>query len=375
MAADRFGDVLHTRLLQLRGSLFLLLQVGIGAGVAWYLATAVVGHPQPFFAPIAAVVSMLAAVGQRGRAVLELVAGVAVGILVGELILLGIGRGTWQVSLVVALAYGVTVLLGLGRLARVQACTSAILLATITPMPGSLGNPALDRFLDALVGGAVGLLVTLLVPSNPVRVVEREVSAVLGELVQVLRGTAEALRDGASDSAWAALDQARGLAPRLEALGGTIDAASEVSRLSPLRRGQRGHVGLYADSLRWIDYAVRDARVLARRSHVLLRRSLVTPSGLPLAIEHLADAVELFAADLAEQDRFDEVRRQLVRVAQEATATLSPAASLSAVSTVAQVRSVAADLMYASGAEPEDIDAWFDPDDDDSSVPRFDQTE
>ena len=75
----------------------------------------------------------------------------------------------------------------------------------------------------------------------------------------------------------------------------------------------------------------------------------------------------VFADDLAEQDRFDEVRARLVEVAQQATATLPPRASLSAVSTVAQVRSVAADLMYASGAQPEEIDAWFDPDEDPAS--------
>jgi uncharacterized membrane protein YgaE (UPF0421/DUF939 family) len=367
VAAERFTEVVHARLSQLRGSLLLLLQVGVGAGLAWYLATAVIGHAEPFFAPIAAVVSMLGAVSQRRRAVLELVSGVAVGILVGEALILLIGRGTWQVALVVALAYGTTVLFGLGRLARVQACTSAILLATITPVTGALGNPAFDRFLDALLGGAVGLLVTVLLPSNPVRDVEREVGAILGELVQVLRGTATALRDNAADSAWAALDRARRLAPRLEALGSTIDAASEVSHLSPLRRVQRGHVGLYADSMRWIDYAVRDARVLARRSHVLLRRSLIIPSGLAPAVDALADAVAVFADDLAEQDRFDEVRARLVEVAQQATATLPPRASLSAVSTVAQVRSVAADLMYASGAQPEEIDAWFDPDEDPAS--------
>lgn len=374
MAEERFGDLLQTRLSQLRGSLYLLLQVGVGAGLAWYLATDVVGHEEPFFAPVAAVVSMLGAVSQRRRAVVELISGVAVGILVGAALILVIGRGAWQVAVVVGLAYGTTVLLGLGPLARVQACISAILLATVTPVTDTLGNPALDRFLDAMVGGAVGLLVTILLPSNPVRDVVRDVGGVLDELVQVLRGIAAALRDGASDSAWAALDQARGLAPRLEALGSTIDAATEVSHLSPLRRAQRGHVGLYADSLRWIDYAVRDARVLARRSHVLLRRSLVIPSGLPAAIDSLADAVAVFSDDLAEQDRFDEVRARLIEVAQQATATLAPTASLSAVSTVAQVRSVAADLMYASGAEPDDIDAWFDPDDDES-VPGAGQGE
>jgi hypothetical protein len=44
VAGERIGDVLSARLSQLRGSLYLLLQVGVGAGLAWYLATDVVGH-------------------------------------------------------------------------------------------------------------------------------------------------------------------------------------------------------------------------------------------------------------------------------------------------------------------------------------------
>ncbi len=84
--------------------------------------------------------------------------------------------------------------------------------------------------------------------------------------------------------------------------------------------------------------------------------------------------VGVFADDLAEQDRSDEVRARLVEAARQATAILAPAASLSSVSTVAQGRSVAADLMYGSGAGSDDIDARFDPDDD-SSGPRVGQGE
>ncbi len=362
MAERQLQVPLRTRLSQLRASGSLLVQLGVGAGLAWFVATALVGHVEPFFAPIAAVVSMLAASGRRQRAAVQLVAGVAVGVLVGELLILVIGRGAWQVSLVVALAYGTTLLLGLAPLARMQAVTSAILLATVTPAAGAVGSVAINRFVDALVGGALGLGVTVLLPANAARVVEQEVGAVLGEVEQVLRTTARALRWEDAGQAWTALQHARALNPQLDSLDQTIDAASEVSRLSPFRWHQREHVVLYAGSVRWIDYAVRDTRVLARRVSTLLRRSLPVPAGLADAVSHLADAVQIFAAELAAEQPLDEVRAAVVKVAREATRTLPPEASLSVVSAVAQVRAVAADLVYATGSAAEDVDTLFEPD-------------
>src|ERR1700743_3676843 len=71
-----------------RGSLLLAAQAGLGAGIAWLVAQHVIGHPHPFFAPIAAVIVLNVSVGQRLRRAVELVFGVALGILVGDLLIL-----------------------------------------------------------------------------------------------------------------------------------------------------------------------------------------------------------------------------------------------------------------------------------------------
>ena len=50
----------------------------------WHLvATELVGHPKPFFAPVAAIITLGITVGQRGRRAAELALGVAVGIVLG----------------------------------------------------------------------------------------------------------------------------------------------------------------------------------------------------------------------------------------------------------------------------------------------------
>ena len=58
-------------------------QCAIAAGVAWWLAADVFGHQLPFFAPIAAVVSLGMSYGQRQRRVAEVTVGVALGVLSG----------------------------------------------------------------------------------------------------------------------------------------------------------------------------------------------------------------------------------------------------------------------------------------------------
>ena len=134
----------------------------------------------------------------------------------------------------------VALLLDVGRLAVTQACTSAILLVTVLPSEGSTGGAALERFVDALVGGVVGLLATALIPANPVRRLDREVGAVLGELGWLLDEAARALRWSDPGVAWTALQRGRALQEPLQALSDTANTARELSRISPLRWQQRG---------------------------------------------------------------------------------------------------------------------------------------
>ncbi|MFD0660551.1 FUSC family protein [Thermocatellispora tengchongensis] len=88
-----------------------IVQTAVAAGLAWVVAREVVGHPRPFFAPIAAVICVGVATGRRLRRLAELMAGVTVGVGVGDLLISMIGSGAWQIALVVALAMGTAALL------------------------------------------------------------------------------------------------------------------------------------------------------------------------------------------------------------------------------------------------------------------------
>src|SRR3954449_7978966 len=164
-ATERSRVSMRTRLERLRLAWRSVLQAGVAAGLAWVVATQVFGHKLPFFAPVAAIITLGLTTSQRGRRAAEIPIGVAVGIAVGDLLVLEIGVGAAQLALVVMLAIALAIFLGSGQLMANQAAVSAALVATIQPPTNGV---TFARFLDALVGGAVALVVNALVlPADP----------------------------------------------------------------------------------------------------------------------------------------------------------------------------------------------------------------
>jgi uncharacterized membrane protein YgaE (UPF0421/DUF939 family) len=352
-------DTFGARVDLLRRRWRLLIRLSVGTGLSYFIASSVLDHEQAFFAPIAAVITLIASgASRRLRTLLELVLGVAIGVLVGELIILAIGRGPWQVALVVVLAVSVGTLVGLTGLALNQAATSSVLLAAVVPVSG--GDVAMMRFVDALVGGACGMAMVLLLPRNVVRDIDREVQRILTGLAAVLRKEAHALRDRDSQLADDSMADAQRMSPMLTTLTTTATNVSEVARISPIRWRQRAHVELYTATVIDLDNAVRDARTMARKISALLRHGEDVPDGLDVAIDALASAVEIFADDLSERDDFDEARQELVDAARMASVALPEAATMNSAAIAAQIRSLAADLMYASGYTRDEIDERLD---------------
>src|SRR5688572_14438564 len=166
---DRMWSVgrtsLRARLARLRSKGWQIAQCALAAGAAWLIAADVFGHQTPFFAPIAAVVSLGTSYGQRLRRVVEVAFGVAIGVFVGDLIVVLLGSGWWQLTLIVALAMSTAFLLDGGPLFVTQAAVQSIVISTLMPTQGA----AFTRWSDALVGGAVALVAATAVPSAPLR--------------------------------------------------------------------------------------------------------------------------------------------------------------------------------------------------------------
>lgn len=335
-----------------------IVQCGVAAGIAWALATGVFGHPRPFFAPIAAVIALGVSLGQRSRRSLELVVGVSIGIGVGDILIALIGSGPWQIALVVILAMSIAVLLDSGALIVMQAASSSVLVATLLP-PASAGG--FTRMLDAAIGGLVGFVVAALLPANPLNVAHRNGRVVLGVLADALRGVANAVSREDVDMASDVLAKARKSHSDVEEFRAALDAGKEIARYAPIRWHRRHELERYQNAATPVDRALRNTRVLARRALAALQDEEPVPRPLPRMLEELAGAVTLLRDELASGSEPLQARAAVRAVAAKTTVELLGGGDFSMQVVVLQVRSIAIDLLQATGLNRTEANAALPP--------------
>ncbi len=327
-----------------------IAQCAVASASAWIVAKDLLGHSRPFFAPIAVVICIGIALGQRLRRVGELVVGVSVGVGVGDLLISQIGSGPWQLAIVVALAMSAAVLLDSGSLIGLQAGSSAVLVATLLPPSGTGG---LDRMIDALIGGALAVAAVALLPASPVAIARRHASAVLDALATALDGTADALDKHDPDRAEEVLEEARGTQSAVEEFRTALKMGREIATISPLRRRQRHELARYEEASVPVDHALRNTRVLTRRAIVALSGAETTPPSFSPSLRALAAATSLLRDELAAGKDPAGARTAILEVADGLGGDLADRAGFSGDVMTAQLRSIVVDLLQATGADRE----------------------
>ncbi|MGK5445466.1 FUSC family protein [Micromonospora sp. URMC 105] len=348
----RSRATLHDRLHRVRMAMGLALQAGVAAALSWIFAHEVLNNPQPVFAPISAVGTLAASVGQRLRRTVELIVGVAVGVFLGDLLIYFLGTGGWQLGLVVTSAILLTIFFGASVAIVIQAAATAVLIVTLTP---STQNLEIPRFVDAFVGGGIALLVTaVLLPLNPLRVLNRAARPALDLLAGQLDITAEALRNRDHDSAQRALERLRENKEELAAFTEAIEGAKETSNLSPARWHRRSELTHYAEAADPIDRSMRNSGTLIRRAVTMIEDEEPVPEPLPDAVAHLAESVRLLRHEFAVGEEPEKARERSLRAVSEAGRAYGEGVGFSGSVVVAQVRTTASDLLVASGIDQQE---------------------
>lgn len=337
---------LRTRAARVRNKGWVVAQCAVAAGVAWWIAADLFDHPVPFFAPIAAVVSLGTSYGQRLRRVVEVTVGVAVGVLLGDIATHLIGTGPWQIALIVACAMVLALLLDAGALLVTQAAVQGIVVATLAPAAGG----AFLRWTDALIGGAVALVAATVVPRAPLRRPREQTAVVVRKVAELLRAAAQSLRDGDVERAMAVLRDARGTDSLIVELRAASMEGLSVVRSSPFRRRHGGRLRALAEVVEPLDFALRNTRVLVRRVAVACHRRTPVPASYAAVIGDLADLTDRIADELAKGRQAVAVIDPLIALG-VATASLERSSDLSAEVILAQVRSLVADLLALSGMD------------------------
>jgi hypothetical protein len=320
-----------------------LLQQTLAATIAWVIATRVLHHPEPFFAPISAVVALNAAMGERGANALRLLAGVVVGILAGEVAVHVLGSGYQALAIAVLVAMVVARAVDPARIVVAQAAGGAIL--TVATAQGE-GGP--QRLVDACIGAGVALVFSqLLFPPHPLALVRRAESAALADMASGLQLVAQALERGDGEMADRAVDTLRALRDRLGELARTRRASSRVVRHSLLWRSQKVPVVRENENAGHLDLLGGSCLTLARTAMSMRPDER---EGLAADVRELAGAV----ADMAGAPGDRKVRQSAAERAAYVARRVASAVQAPSPSRAPRIAlaMVAADVMVFAGVAP-----------------------
>lgn len=347
-------------LTRVRSGVLQSFQMTVASVGAYTIAEHLLGHSGPIFAATAALVSLGFAKGEvRYRRVLEVSIGCTLGIAVGDTLIHVLGAGTWQAAVVLMTSLLLARFLDNGTLFTTQMGLQSVLVVLLPPSQDGV----FARSTDAVVGGLCALALAYFVPTDPRRQPRQDLRALVDEFAGVLREASRAVEDYDATAAWHALVRSRQTQPLVDSVTTGLKASLEIVTASPLYRGRRAEVETIARSIRFLDLAVRNARVLTRRlasvlNHVTLSDEAV--ASLTDALEDLADAVTTLGNALAvaapgsRESYLRQARNQLANVAGRLHPGEMGVRTMEGETLVLDMRPMVVDLLEAAGMTHEE---------------------
>ena len=346
-ALHRGRTSVATRLDRWRTRRWAIAQCAVSAGVAGWIAQNLLGHSTPFFAPVAAVVSLGTSYGQRLRRVAEVTIGVALGVFGGDLLVNLIGTHAWSIALIVGLAMTAAALLYGGQVFTIQAAVQSIVVATLIPDPGA----AFTRWTDALIGGGVAIVAATLVPAAPLRRPREQAAKVARKIRDLLQAASDVMTTGDVEPALDLLAEARSTDHLIRELQDAADEGLDVVASSPFRIRHAPGLRKMAELVEPLDRALRSTRVLVRNCAVAAYRRQPVPHAYAMITAELAAAVEVVATEL-DAHRMAVAAQPALLAVGTATGEVERSEDLTSEVILAQIRSVIADLLLMSGMDP-----------------------
>lgn len=329
-----------------RSRLFMISQISLAAGLAWFLGQHVLGHAMPFFASVSAIICLGFSFGQRVSRVLQVAFGVFIGVLTGDLFVRLVGTGPLQIMAVCFVAMSIATWFNAKVLMINQAGIQAATVMTLMPAP----SEGLSRWQDALLGCGLALVFATVAPTSPVQKPRLKAAGVLAECSATVRQVRDVLEMEDEEGAEKVLERARATEGKLAQLSEAAGEGVAVVRYSPFLRGHRGHVQAIAELVAPLDRMTRNLRVLARRATVATFRSEEVPPAYLDLLTRLSELIDFCAQEMYARRMPVRARERIVAVA-DASSHVAVVGSLSGAVVLAQVRSILVDLLELTGLD------------------------
>ncbi len=274
-------------------------KTALAAAFAWALAGWLLHTARPYFASLAAILSVQATIAESVSRGIQRIFGVMGGIMLAILFTHWLGLHAWSLALLVFIAMALATRLHLGSQGIPQVAISALMVWAVgSQVRGYAWYRALETALGSVVAAGVSAL--LWPPDFTPDAVESLRLLAVG-LADVIRGMAEDLRHGLEpDEANRHLKSARAIDAGLARARRAMKRAETSLRWNPWHRGARGRLQQLGHAIGVLDHSVIQVRGIARTLFVTLDRDVSQPSGaLPLVLGRgLADVLEVMAEAL-----------------------------------------------------------------------------
>lgn len=339
-------------------------RAAVAASLAYLVSHVLWGHEFPFFSSIVAFIIIGFGTETKIRKVIEMSAGVMIGVLLGELARSTIGSGTWQIAVVILGAGTLARLLDSGNLFGFQVTIQSLLVMIMPITPGMTPG---GRVVDALTGVTVAILIHLLTSGDPRRVQRKAATRFFRELEDTMVSLALAARSGDVSVAQAALKSVRDSSQSFtDEWKLANEAANEMATYSPTAHRHAAGVERLQHLLIGSDRAMRNLRVIARREvEFLTAVESDAHSTLADALLACRDAITELRTAVGHDDvDFTAARRALRLFGSYLTPELllkndqgvrpGRAGHFEGVTLVIQLRSLAIDLLQATGLDAKD---------------------
>jgi len=330
-----------------------IIQIVLAATASFAFAHLLLGHANPIFSVTVAITALGFTRDARPRRIISTATGMIIGIALSEILLLVIGQGLWQMSLVLLIALTAARLIS-GSAAFALTVGIQAMLVYIMPAPE---GGAFIRSLDGVIGGATALLFTAIIPRDPRGLAAKDASKLFDIFLDSLDALKLAVRNVDVAIVDEALTRVRRSQPLVDNWRMSLDSAIAISRVSPFLRKYRDELSGQVRLMRGMDLATRNLRVVVRRVDFLVRDGVARPYLADL-FEQISDAAKLLSQGLESAEQLHDAQEAFVEIIHQ----LDPkkfgiADQIREASVLLLLRPLLVDLLCASGMSEDDARA------------------
>ena len=330
-----------------------IIQIVLAATASFAFTHLVLGHANPIFAVTVAITSLGFTRDARPRRILSTATGMIIGIALSEILLLLIGPGLWQLSVVLLIALTAARFIT-GSAAFALTVGIQAMLVYIMPAPE---GGAFIRSLDGVIGGATALLFTAIIPRDPRGLANKDANKLFTIFLDSLDALKLAVRNVDVDVVDEALSRVRRSQPLVDNWRMSLDSAIAISKISPFLRKYRDELSGQVRLMRGMDLATRNLRVVVRRVDFLVRDGVARPYLADL-FEQISTATRLLSEALEHPEQLNESQEMFVEIIHQ----LDPkkfgiADQIREASVLLLLRPLLVDLLCASGMSEDDARA------------------